>query len=342
MRRIAVAVFDSARDRVPHRKECSVGALFRSCTKFHERPDIVSKARNLSDGVDRMVSAIEGRGVVRPWMEKSKRYTRLLRAHREGDLAVQAQKMRDSAPRVAKTNLRAFSCVTYEDGATRGNAGVISLSALVLDFDDGDHWHDVLPAFRGHPRAYYTSWSHSDDHPKWRLVVPLARDVPAAMWPRVWKWAQDRVEGKADAQCKDPARLAFAPAVRSSNWPRAAGVVDVRGALLNVLWETLPKHESEKPKLPKKRRAYRWDLAEKRRGYQVAHGRYRTHDERLTAAHDLGAALRSGAAFGITCPSCGHNSVWFNLEPHRMYRAACNHRESCGWTGSVASLVEAA
>jgi len=110
-----------------------------------------------------------------------------------------------------KTKGPAFSPCTYAEGATRGNENVMAVNLAVLDFDHaGDKEEWVLgEAVFGLASLAYTTFSHTDDGHRFRLVVPLSEPVPAAKWPAVAKAIQDRFGNLGDASCKDPARLYF-------------------------------------------------------------------------------------------------------------------------------------
>jgi hypothetical protein len=101
-------------------------------------------------------------------------------------------------------------------GYKRGVAHVESVSCLVLDLDSGEPLGRALTLARGHVALYHTSWSHSPEHPKGRLVFPLAAPAPAERWPEVWaagaRWAASGGL-TVDAKAKDASRIYFVPAV---------------------------------------------------------------------------------------------------------------------------------
>src|SRR6266568_2822861 len=83
---------------------------------------------------------------------------------------------------------RCWSPTRYADGATsRGNAGVLEVSALVFDLDrvppDPERLAGVY--WLGH-----TTWSHTPTAPRWRVVIPLSTPVPVAHWREVWQRAR--------------------------------------------------------------------------------------------------------------------------------------------------------
>jgi hypothetical protein len=104
---------------------------------------------------------------------------------------------------------RCWSPTAYVAGhTTRGNAGVESVSCLVFDCDrvppdpkrlEGVYW-------LGH-----TTWSHTPQAPRWRVIIPLARPVPARQWTDVWRRARASLCPEADPACKDPSRAYWLP-----------------------------------------------------------------------------------------------------------------------------------
>lgn len=104
---------------------------------------------------------------------------------------------------------RCWSPTQYADGATsRGNAGVASVTCLVFDCDrvppDPERLEGVC--WIGH-----TTWSHTPETPKWRVVIPLARPVAAKRWRDVWLRARAALCPEADPSCKDPSRQYYLP-----------------------------------------------------------------------------------------------------------------------------------
>lgn len=116
----------------------------------------------------------------------------------------------------AKRDLPAWSPVVMRPGATRGIAGVVSVSALVLDCDAGDPLDRLEALGADFVRYGHTSWSHTPEHPKARLVFPFATPCPVDKWPRVWgaaaRWAAAHGV-TVDQSAKDPSRLYFLPYV---------------------------------------------------------------------------------------------------------------------------------
>jgi len=84
-------------------------------------------------------------------------------------------------------------------------------SMAVADVDDGipfTYLHSVLD-----PYAWiaHSSHSHTPEEPRYRIIIPLSRDVRADEWPRFWKGFAAFLQGHVDPATKDLARLFFLP-----------------------------------------------------------------------------------------------------------------------------------
>lgn len=106
---------------------------------------------------------------------------------------------------------RAWSPVTYRPGTTRGQANVEQVHALVLDIDHNDIPTDLLG---GLEYVAHTTFSHTPDDPRWRVVLPLTRPVEGEDWPNFWLRANAYFGGCVDPQTKDRSRIFFLPSCR--------------------------------------------------------------------------------------------------------------------------------
>jgi putative DNA primase/helicase len=149
----------------------------------------------------------------------------------------------------------------------RSTDAVAALSALVLDFDadlDLDRLHAAARSLGA--AAVHTSWSHTPDRPKARLVAPLARAVPVEAWPDTWaaadRWARS-LGLSADAACKDVARFYLLPCLPADAGPdriAAASTVRFDGAWLDPdelvrVWAP----PAPAPPVPPRREPATWD-----------------------------------------------------------------------------------
>lgn len=250
-----------------------------------------------------------------------------------------------------KRHLPAWSPAEYPDGARRCASAVRAVSCIVLDLDDGSRAAQAQAAWEDWPHIVHTTWSHTPDAPRLRLVVPLEVPVPRALWHRAWHWAHARSGLVADPACKDPSRLYFVPAVRSHDWPRWARVFDPGGPLLRIDAEALPltPDEQEAARIAAAR-AMRPPVQVRAGVSDAALRRLRSEalrsdpEARRRAAMALGGRVAgegsTEAARGVRCPQCGDASVWWPISPVSSPKAMCHHRKSCGWSQWLDLLLD--
>jgi hypothetical protein len=180
------------------------------------------------------------------------------------------------------------------------------------------------------PHIVHTTWSHLPDAPRCRVVVPLARPVPARAWPSAWSWAHQR-DPFPDASCKDASRAYYLPAVPASR-PHWSCIVQPDGAYLE-LGSNMPNQRSTPSR--QYRRRDRPDHDEHRRLREDP-------DARRAWGLRLGGRCEgegdTEVVRGVPCPSCGRDSAWWNVQPRRFRGWWCNHRETCGASGWLDQL----
>lgn len=230
-----------------------------------------------------------------------------------------------------KRDLPVWSPVSYTDGATRGSAGVESVSCLVLDYDDGTSIEDAERTWAPWAHVVHTSWSHTVSAPRFRVVLPLAGPVDRADWPGVWTWAHAR-SPNVDAACKDAGRIYFVPARRSQDAPWYSRTHD--GPWLDPSQVVVPDQSGHRQ---------RRSSPTTRASRAVCDALKNDHGARSWAAGALGAVTTGEPprADKIQCPSCGDASVWFFLAPGQRAGADCKHLNSCGWSGFLDELLDA-
>ena len=70
-----------------------------------------------------------------------------------------------------------------------------------------------------------------------------------------------------------------------------------------------------------------------REALETPHGRRQAG--MMLGGKDSGAAIKR-----VKCPDCGRLSVWWAIAPERCGAAMCDHRNSCGWSGSIVKLLK--
>lgn len=122
-----------------------------------------------------------------------------------------------------------FSPAVFRDDRRR-LANVETCSMVVLDVDHGATLDEASAAFADHAHVLYTSFSHTPAEHRFRVVLPLSRDVDADTYRRLWRWASERLGDNADRQASDPSRMFF----RYCRTPHAEHRVHVNAPLLDV------------------------------------------------------------------------------------------------------------
>ena len=110
-----------------------------------------------------------------------------------------------------------WSPTSYTAGAKRGNAGVEAITVAVLDVDDGTNPETIRAKLDTAGLAYlvHSTFSSTPEHPKYRVVIPLAAPVPVAEWPGVFpRLCVLLTDGHTDPATKDPARISYLPSAK--------------------------------------------------------------------------------------------------------------------------------
>ena len=124
------------------------------------------------------------------------------------------------ADNASKRRIPCWSPTIYAPNTKRLNENVDQLTALVYDFDETSLTpkgvHEALKGKLAH--VVHTSWSHTDDAPRFRLVIFLKEPLSPARFSRAWAacLAWLGYTSEADRKCKDAARLYLLPATSPS------------------------------------------------------------------------------------------------------------------------------
>jgi hypothetical protein len=239
-----------------------------------------------------------------------------------------------------------WSPTLYDHGATRAKASVRSVSMLVLDQDSGVGWQEAVDPFHRVQYLVHSSYSHTQEKPKFRIIIPLAAPVAGEDWPLVWSHlTRDAIE--PDPACKDASRVYFLP----SRPPHAQSFLYAnQSAHCSFLAPDVERIKRDAAAAAHKRQPVQvpYGLPERRVQRIEDDRRHLEPDHRLMVANELGARISSGYAERINCPRAAahapgknHDSVWFRLDlgGDRTKRwAKCNHVKTCGWYGRIEEL----
>lgn len=116
-----------------------------------------------------------------------------------------------------------FSFNIYKSGTTRGKQNVEAMTGIVLDFDnkleEGEEFvpiQTVLDRLNDKRIIYffYTSWSHTLECPRWRLIIPFGQACPVGDWSIVYDQMVILIgnpPGIDHSACRDVAHIWFPP-----------------------------------------------------------------------------------------------------------------------------------
>ncbi len=228
-------------------------------------------------------------------------------------------------------------------GGRRCAAHTLEVTALVLDYDDGVDVRTALARWEPYRAVAYTTWSHTPDAPRCRLVLPLKSPVTGSVWSAVYRAQRD---AGSDGACCDPSRAYYVPSLGVGGPHQSSR--RLHGPLLDL---TDVANETERARVAaeaeRKARAERArrEVAEVyARADGVSGENRRLLRDDPTAREDLALALGadirdngvSRKARRVPCPACGRPAVWWAIEKGW---AKCNHRNSCGWEGPLHQLA---
>jgi hypothetical protein len=250
--------------------------------------------------------------------------------------------------RLRKSDVPCWSPTIYKPGTTRGKQNVEWLTALVLDYDDGTTMEAATEAWSMWHHIGHTSWSHTPEHHRFRIILPLREPVPADLWDlaweggiEVWRESTPGTEGGPDTKCKDASRIYYLPAQQGDR-EMAAWVTETRNPL-NITprpvghpwWDRLRARLNPPiPERPKPVLICHTDIQREIRD-QLA----QCPGMRERWADQIGGTISAGTVKWIACPKCARRSVWYVIAPATKRSASCNHENSCGWFGPLWDLT---
>lgn len=252
---LPVCTFLRVFDTRPEQEVLTLPELTTSLRRFEIKRETAAKIERevvrIQRGAARLVAGEPPRGKF-----MGKLHTAAEAARRRGDDPVraihdEADALIMEARKSAKRDLRLWSPALYRPGADkRGSQNVTHVSCLVLDYDDGTAIPEASTTWGAWFHLVYTTWSHTPDHPRFRLVLPLAFSVPAEDWDAVWSWAEEHAHFTIDPSMKSPAATYALPSIPHPEAPREA--FSRPGAILDPVDEGILKRRSDLELAPKR------------------------------------------------------------------------------------------
>jgi len=117
-----------------------------------------------------------------------------------------------------------FSPATF-DPPKRAKVNAKQLSLLVLDLDHNAKFGTIKSELSELGCAFIISSTHShrrqtesnpNSEPRYRVVIPLARPIPAGVFPLLWNFVKHETKLSVDESAKDASRIFYTPAIASS------------------------------------------------------------------------------------------------------------------------------
>ena len=252
-----------------------------------------------------------------------------------------------------KSQLPLWSPTTFD--GTRSTKNAQSISMLVYDMDDGDSSFDVwcLFAQRGWTTIAHTSASHSPNHHKYRVIIPLASPLPKSDWDRVWRasfelWMDVVGIGVPDTKAiKDLARVYF-----RYGWTRDSKLEMMDGSKVwpqshpcspaqyhrSGYWIGRPLElKYDHIQLPKPKPRPKFDRTKS----QTLDSAMMDPQLRERVGVNAGGRIVGDYIKHIQCPSCGRKSVFYSIDPsmgNSTKWPSCNRINKCGWWGKLETL----
>jgi hypothetical protein len=235
----------------------------------------------------------------------------------------------------SKNEIPLWSPTTFQ--GTRNGKNAIEVSCLVYDVDDGLTNINTWQCFDRYSLMAHTSFSHRPDHPKYRIILPLAKPIPARDWDRACIAAEDLWDslvgiGKPDMKAlKDVARVYFRYALPDNEYRDYQEDISHHGELLELDYSYVEIKTKEV-----RRVEYNPAKPMKLEDIELTEA-FRTH-----LANQINAKIVGNTARYILCPQCGDRSVYFSLDltsPTSIKWPQCNHQNTCRWWGSLKDLL---
>ena len=233
-----------------------------------------------------------------------------------------------------KDDLPLWSPTLFSGNRSKSNAEYAS--CLVFDVDDGLSDFDQWRNFKTWNVIAHTSFSHTPEHPKYRIILPLEKPIPCADWEKVWRaalelWRFCGCDGEPDLKAlKDPARMYYRYALPKEGAEHHqsvfhAGLYDCDFDYSHI--------ELPKPKPPRVRGS----------GFETVNDAIIDTQVREVIASKLGCSISGNKAHSITCPHCHRDDVYFFIDisnhPSPLKGWKCNHVNSCGGYGNLTELI---
>lgn len=119
-----------------------------------------------------------------------------------------------------------------EFNGSRSVENVKCVTLVKLDFDEGVSLEQLPEASKKYEYAAYSTYNHSNEKPKFRVILPLRRPVSAREYDVIWEKANEMFGSHADQNAKDASRISYLPSCPPEHEEQAFAVHNA-GAILD-------------------------------------------------------------------------------------------------------------
>ena len=250
---------------------------------------------------------------------------------------------------VPKHKQQLWSPTSFSVGRSKANA--LWTDLMVYDVDENNRFERVQKRLQELGLAYimHTTISHTEEHHKFRVIIPLEKPVyhnktdQLPLWPfyysRAIQFWKKNIGNEIDESCKDESRAYFISYGAGNPlymhcWSPGESLCFMEVATMDMEEEVERRNQAElerKIKLQK-----RQNFAANRQKSHHSHTNWKKvlydnlrddPEYRATLAQNLGCTVRSGRAEGFTCPDCGRSdATFFYLSPIPYSSGFCGHK----------------
>lgn len=146
------------------------------------------------------------------------------RPFRTGSLTLKEYQSANEETRKAQKDGEGYvPCSVLDQAGRRVKENINETALMVLDIDEGISLASVAETLQQYEYFVHSTYSHSEEKAKWRVLLPLHEAIPATALPIIFDHFNAMFDGKLDASCgHDVARLYYFPACPSD----AAGLFE--------------------------------------------------------------------------------------------------------------------
>ena len=96
-------------------------------------------------------------------------------------------KLKKHRPLFSKKFAELFSLAAYNGDTRRNDFNVKGMNGAVLDFDDGANFEDIERELEDIEYCAYSTYSHSSNCSKFRVVIPFTHTISTQQWQQVYR-----------------------------------------------------------------------------------------------------------------------------------------------------------